>query len=343
MRSALRCAMHLWIGSLLLFASLSFVSASVPGPSASVHLDLTGGPTASFNVRPTTAMFPQAVAASSECVAGLERSDCPVVTRSTLCFSNADLTALSLDPHLTASFLSRFDLTVQIETQSDSSSLILHEMIRILLTGLYGYSTRTVINNDYTNPLPRCLAGEGNLWPYICTLHSNRLSTQQRQARAAACRLTTSSLASVCVCVFVCLYALLGRSDWSVDQWQSLSAPHSPCYSAGLSGVQIQSAWFVDSKTRRYVEANRFLFPGLGAAGLDSYQAWTVPSVVALLEPFNYTVALADPEGWFVPPQCKFVNNTCGIAMHNNAAVELTVPLQQIRFPRMARRSPLDE
>lgn len=131
------------------------------------------------------------------------------------------------------------------------------------------------------------------------------------------------------------LWPYIWRSDWTVAQWQALASPGSPCYSAGLSGVQIQSGWFVDSKTLRYVNEHRADFAGLGAAGLETYQAWTVPSVVALLEPFDWVAysqlspAERDAQ-WFVPPQCDYAGAQCGIAIHNNKEVEHTVPLQQV-------------
>jgi len=290
-----RCFFVLLLCCIICSVDVLFVSASSGGDSGgpAVQLDLTGGPRAAYSVPPADALFPEAATASSQCTTADEDTHCPVVPRSSLCFSKADVEALHFDPSVRSSFFSRFDLSLQIESQSDSTSLILQEVMRILLTEIYGYSTRTVINDDYTNPLPRCLSKKGNLWPYIW------------------------------------------RTDWSVAEWGQLSLPDSSCYSLGLSGVQVQSAWFVDTPTRRLVASNPSAYAGLGVAGLENPQAWTLPDVVALLEPFTEADLIDswnDPTNlrWFVPPQCNYSGAGCGIALMSNPDVERTVPLQQV-------------
>jgi hypothetical protein len=246
-------------------------------------------------------LFPESAYARTFCVDPADGRGSPAVCtpvpvqNASVCLSATELAEAFRDaPNVLQSLYPRFDLRVSIMTQADDSSEMLDHVLSILLREVGGYSLTQLWTPSFSIQLEMCLAGA------------------------------------------VDLFSEIWRTDYTDAVWESAffgDPERATCEIVGVNGLLGQNAWMADTySVAKVVEQSAVA--GAQPVALDFWRSYATPAGVVGLPRFNATIAAEEVRAglgfWFVPPQCRPANATCGSAYAWSMDWEPEVPQQQI-------------
>lgn len=160
---------------------------------------------ASFGVPASEALFPEAVnpGVTVACET-MDPDSCAPTIPPALCLSRAAI-ASTLSASTFASLYPRFDVRLVIESQElETSSLVLTEALRIILSEVAGYATKIVVNQVYHTQLPRCDQRAFHFHPQIWRTDWSDADWSQTFTQSSACELVGPS-------------GITGQDGWFAD------------------------------------------------------------------------------------------------------------------------------